>query len=209
MDNSHPVLFIHTAPWCPTCKNIVKPENWNILTDTINSINPNTEIRLIQHAHYQQLNKDPSKIYPRVIKAVHVFPSFVVQPSTYATKEGSMEKSIIFKGYFDTSIGAIVEDKESKDENIKDWLASALLSVSDNNQKEEQKKINSELMKRLTIQNEKKPINNNSSNSNSNSSSGSNNYNRSSESSLSVNKLNQKKYAENEKFIKVYYRKPF
>ena len=194
MDDSHPVLFIHTAPWCPTCKNILKPENYNILTDTINSINPNTEIRLIQHAHYQQLNKDPNKIYPRVIKAVHVFPSFVVQPSSHATKEGTMEKSIIFKGYFDANIGAIVEDKQSKDENIKEWLSRALLTVG-GNKKEEEKKVNPELLKRLTLQNEKK-------------SSKVDNSRPLTNLSKSI-EINNKNNYTGESFAKIYYRKPF
>lgn len=155
MNDSHPVLFIHTAPWCNSCKNIVKPEHWNILTDTVKSINPDTEIRLIQHQNYHQLNKDPSKIYPRVIKAVHTFPSFVVQPSPHATKEGTMERSIIYRGTFDERAGAIVEDKKSKEETIKEWLGRALLSAT-GTPREEQRKINPDLMKKLLLSGDKK-----------------------------------------------------
>jgi hypothetical protein len=70
MSGTYPVLFIHTTPRCVLCTNLVMPENWKKLTDTINSVNPNSKIKLIQHDNYQQPNQDYTQIYPRVIKGI-------------------------------------------------------------------------------------------------------------------------------------------
>lgn len=149
MDEVHPVLFLHTVPWCKTCINLTKPESWNVLTNLIESINPSTEIRVIQHVDYQTLNKDTTKIYPRVIKQIHTYPCFIIQPSNLANKEGNMEGAYIYKAKFDRSTGFILPDENKPDGTMKDWLSKHLLQVQNN--KREEKNINPELMKKLMV----------------------------------------------------------
>lgn len=130
MEEIHPVLFIHTVPWCVLCKNLTKPENWNYLVNIVQSLNPATEIKVIRHITYDKLNVDDGIIYPREIKKIHSYPCFVILPSNLAGKDGSMENAHIFMSEFNKSTGIIEPIQENIPPKLSDWLSKHLQASS-------------------------------------------------------------------------------
>lgn len=89
MSSVYPVVLIHAAPWCGGCKHMLAPDNLERLTKMVKTIHPRTQIRVVYHADFKNINKTDD--YPP-ISHIPKFPLVTVTTSTNCTKRGTMNK---------------------------------------------------------------------------------------------------------------------
>ena len=89
MASSHPVVMIHAAPWCVSCKKFLSPDNLDKITKHIKTINPNTEIKIIYHKDFKDTNK--TEEYPP-FNYIPAFPTMMVTSSANCNRKGSISK---------------------------------------------------------------------------------------------------------------------
>jgi hypothetical protein len=120
MDTEHPVLIVHTAPWCTACAKLLDPSAFNQIVKTIKDTNPSTEIKIIKHNNYNDTNKHDQ--YP-TFNYINGFPTFMITGSGNCNRKGSFDKVRIFGSKYDK--GKILGDNSSK-VSFTNWLVTHL-----------------------------------------------------------------------------------
>lgn len=136
MAASYPVVLIHTAPFCPFCKEFLSPPKLSAFTKLIHDINPRAQIKVVSHEYYNKTNKEeqypPFDYIPR-------FPMIMVTDSSNCHRKGTMDKVKILGHKWDGK--AIVETTgENTTEFLKKWLGENKASKTSPKRKDNSQK---------------------------------------------------------------------
>lgn len=123
MSNEHPILLIHTAPWCGGCKNLLQPNNMSKITKILKELNPNTEVKIVSNQHWNDTNKTDD--IPTV-NYIPTFPMLMLMNSSNCNRSGTMNEVRIYNHNWNGS--SIV--KNEKEESIEAFLRKNVLAIT-------------------------------------------------------------------------------
>lgn len=124
MSNEHPVLLIHTAPWCGACKSLLQPNNMSKITKLLKELNPEAEIKIISNKHFNDTNKTDD--IPTV-NYIPAFPMLMVMNSSNCSRRGSMNNVRIFNHNWDGN----QINKNEKSESIEAFLRKNIAAINE------------------------------------------------------------------------------
>lgn len=133
MSKEHPVLIIHTAPFCGACKQFLQPNNMAKLTKLVKELNPNAEIKIVSNENWSNTNKTDDV---PTVNYIPAFPMLMLTTSSNCNRRGNMNDVMILNHYWNGS--QIIPVKNTELESIESFLRRNMSIISSRISKIEQ-----------------------------------------------------------------------